>query len=335
VSGGVHDVYPGELRARHETDLAFRIGGKLLQRQAEMGMTVRRGQVLARLDPQDTRLAADAARAQVAAAESELAFARAELDRNADLLSKNFISKAVFDNKQNAYSAARARLDQARAQAGINLNQASYSALIADSDGVITQVLAEAGQVVNAGQAVFRLARSGEREITIAVPESKLAQVKVGSRASISLWSLPGNQLAGQVREINGAADPVTRTYAVKVRVDNLPVGAQLGMSANVAIDGAGPSRIIIPLAALTKTAGANPTPAVWLVDRNTRRVTLQPVVVGSFGEQGATIMSGLRAGQLIVTAGAHKLLPNQEVRLAENPLPERALSTARPSVSS
>jgi multidrug efflux system membrane fusion protein len=190
-ASATRDVYSGELRARHETDLSFRVGGKLVARGADAGARVSKGAILARLDPEDAQLAAQAATAQLASAESDLALAKAEMERHAELLARRFISQSAYDVKQNAYNAARARAEQARSQAGISSNQAAYTTLVADADGVVVSVSAEPGQVVTPGQPVLRLARSGEKEVVVNAPESQLSRFKVGQAVSISLWADP------------------------------------------------------------------------------------------------------------------------------------------------
>jgi membrane fusion protein, multidrug efflux system len=315
-AAATRDVYSGELRARYESDLAFRVGGKLVARAVDAGARVKRGQVLARLDPQDARLAAGAAAAQVAAAQSDLALAKAELDRYADLLAKKFISASAFDAKQNAFNAARSRADQARAQAAINDNQAAYTTLAADFDGVIVSTLAEPGQVVAAGQPVMRLARAGEKEILINAPEAQVTRFKPGQDALVSLWAQPASPFRGRVREIAGGADPVTRTYAVRVAAIDPPETAQLGMTANVLFPGAGDASLV--LLPLTAIAGLENAPSVWVVDPKTSQVQSRRVSVGQFREDGVTITAGLVRGDIVVTAGAHKLRPAQRVRIAQ-----------------
>ncbi len=323
------DIYAGEIRARHETDLGFRVGGKLVARTVDGGSRVRRGQVLARLDPEDARLTAQSAVSQRASADSELALARAELERHADLLAKKFISQSAFDVKQNALTAARARADQARSQSAIASNQAAYTTLVAEADGVVVSVAAEPGQVLAAGQPVLRLARDGEKEVVLNAPESQLGRFKVGEAVSISLWALPGQTFAGRVREVAGGADPVTRTYAVRVSATDAPSEAKLGMTANVLFaTGEDAKLVLLPLAALARERDA---PAVWIVDPATRKVKLRPVTVGQFREDGVTITSGLAAGEVVVTAGVHKLRADQEVRLASAaPLPATAPRAAK-----
>lgn len=314
-ASATRDVYAGEVRARHETDLAFRVAGKIVARNADAGNRVKKGQVLARLDPDDARLAAQAAVAQRASAESELALAKAEMGRHADLLARKFISQSAYDAKQNAYAAAQARAEQARSQAAITANQASYTTLVADADGVVISVAAEPGQVVTAGQPVLRLAHAGEKEIVVNAPESRLARFKPGQQVAISLWSNPSATFAGRIREVAGGADPATRTYAVRVTAIDPPASAQLGMTANVLFaSGADANLVLLPLTALAREKN---DPAVWVVDPATSRVKLRSITVGQFREDGVTVTGGLKPGEVVVTAGVHRLKPDQAVRLA------------------
>ena len=319
------DVYSGELRARYEADMAFRIGGKLVARPVDAGASVKKGQVLARLDPEDARLAANASAAQVAAAESEHAHAQSEMARYADLLAKKFISASAFEAKQNAYNTAKGRLDQARSQAAISTNQASYTTLVADADGIVMSVAADPGQVVAAGQPILRLARAGEKEVVLNAPESQLDRFKVGQAVGISLWTDPLRIFAGRIREVAGSADPVTRTYLVRVTTLDAPADARLGMSANVQLrTNSGGNVIVVPLTALSRSRDAA---AVWVVDPATKQVKLRPVSVSEFREDGAAISAGLNSGEWIVTAGVHKLQPDQVVRLAAKAPPVETAS--------
>ena len=315
------DVYSGEVRARHETDLGFRIGGKLVARNVDAGARVAKGAVLARLDPEDAQLAAQAAAAQLASAESDLVLAKAEMERHAELLAKRFISQSAYDVKHNAFNAARARAEQARSQAGISSNQASYTTLVADADGVVVTISAEPGQVLAAGQPVLRLARTGEKEVVVNVPESQVARFKAGQAVAISLWADASTVFPGRVREIAGGADAVTRTYAVRIAAPAAPSNAQLGMTASVLLNSSvDPSLVLLPLSALARE-GANA--AVWIVDPKTSRVRLRPVEVGQFREDGVTVTAGLHPGDVVVTAGVHKLRPDQQVRVAQAPAPD------------
>lgn len=315
------DVYSGELRARYETDLGFRIGGKILSRTVDAGARVSKGQVLAHLDPEDARLAAQAAAAQLASAESDFRLAKAELDRNADLLARKFISQSAFDVKQNQFSAAQAKVEQARSQAAINANQAAYTNLVADADGVVVSVSGEPGQVVAAGQPVLKLAHAGERDVVLNAPEGQLARFKTGQDVMIQLWADPSKVFRGRIREIAGGADPVTRTYAVRVATIDPPAEAQLGMTANVLFNAKADGKLVLlPLSAL---AGTQSQPGVWIVDPKTSRVQLRNVSVGQYREDGVTITSGLEAGEVVVTAGVHRLRNDQPVRVAASVVPE------------
>ncbi len=318
MPGGVanRDIYSGELRACYETDVGFRVGGKIVSRPVDAGARVAKGQVLARLDPEDAKLAAQGAHAQLASAESDFALAKSELDRHADLLAKKFISQSAFDVKQNAFNAAKARSDQARSQSAITGNQASYTTLVADADGVVVSVSAEPGQVVVAGQTVLKLARAGEKDVVLNAPEGQLARFKPGQEVAISLWSNPSAPFRGRVREIAGGADPVTRTYTVRVAAIDAPPTAQLGMTANVLFNPTSDSELVLlPLSAL---AGDSAQPAVWVVDPATSQVRMKRVTVGQFREDGVSITSGLAAGDIVVTAGVHKLREGQAVRIAD-----------------
>ena len=313
-AGGTRDVYSGEVRARYETELGFRVGGKLTTRLVDAGARVTRGQPLAKLDPDDAKLAAQGAAAQLASAESDYALAKAEVERHADLLAKKFISASAFDVKQNALNAAQAKLEQARTQAAISTNQAGYTTLVADADGVVISVTAEPGQVVTSGQPVLRLAHAGEKDIVLNAPESQLARFKVGAPVAITLWSDANRIFSGRVREIAGGADPVTRTYMVKVAVIDPPAQAQFGMSANVFFPSTPDATLVLlPLSAIARE-GAN-NAAVWVVDPKTHQVKLRPVTVGQFREDGVTITAGLNPGDIVVTAGVHKLRENQVVK--------------------
>jgi multidrug efflux system membrane fusion protein len=310
--------YTGDVRARYETALGFRVPGKIVAREVEVGSQVKRGQTLARLDPSDFRLNIEAARSQLAAAEADHLQARDELARFRNLYEQKFVSAAEFDRRQNAYNVAKARLEQAQAQLGVAQNQSAYTTLRADQDGIITAIAAEVGQVVAAGQEVMRLARLGEKEVVISVPESRLGELKAGSEVAITLWAQPDAKLTGRIREISPSADPVTRTYAVKVTLVGAAPAAQLGMTANVLLgtDGAEPI-VRLPLSALYQQGQA---PAVWIVDPGTSTVVLTPVTVARYTQEAVEISAGLKSGDVVVRAGVHKLRPGQKVRVLATP---------------
>jgi multidrug efflux system membrane fusion protein len=306
-------VFAGEVRPRFEADLAFRIGGKIVERYVDTGARVKKGQVLARLDPADVGLQADAARAQVAAAETEFRFAQAEFDRYQGLLQEKFVSASALDAKRNALDANRAKYAQAKANLAVAQNQASYATLVASDDGVITGVTADAGQVVAAGAPVMKLARTGEREVLISVPENRINEVIGAQQLVVALWANPQKTYPARVREISPAVDPATRTFAVRVSIGEPDASVQLGMTANVGVLGADKgSSALLPLASIYQLDGR---PAVWQFDPATKAVRLVPVVIGQYREDGVVVTSGVAQDAWIVAAGVHKLTPGQVVR--------------------
>jgi RND family efflux transporter MFP subunit len=325
------NVYSGEVRARYENDLAFRVGGKVTARYVDVGAAVRKGQPLARLDPQDAQLAAEGARSALAAAQADHALATAEVERYRDLYAKKFVSQAVLDARETAFNTTKARLEQARAQLATAQNQSAYTTLTAESDGVITAANVEAGQVVSAGQTVMRFARPAEKEVVINVPESRLADLRAAERIAVAVLAAPDRPYAGVIREVAPNADPATRTFAVKITLPDADEAVQLGMTANVALgERAGRDAISVPLTALTQIDG---NAAVWVVDPGTSKINLRPVTVGAYREDGATIAAGLKAGEVVVTAGVHKLLAGETVRVesdaAASPRSQQRLEAA------
>jgi RND family efflux transporter MFP subunit len=327
-------AFAGEIKPRYEADMSFRVAGKIQARLVDLGAQVKKGQVLARLDPEDANLNAAASRATLTAADSDLEFAKAELARYEDLLAKKFVSQGVYDGKLNAYKAAAAKRDSARAQASVSGNQAAYTSLVADADGVVTAVNADPGQVVTAGQVVLRVARLGEKDAVISVAENQLAAVKSNPDAKINLWAQPDKLYSGKIREIAASADAATRTYTVKVALEDADESLRWGMSANVGFLGAAGVAakpvILLPMTALTQTddqSGAKP--AVWIVGQD-NKVKLQSVAVGSYGERGVVITDGLKGGETVVTAGVHMLKAGQAVKpLQETPAALPATATA------
>lgn len=317
VAGPNTGFYTGEIRARHEFDLAFRVGGKLAARLVDAGAEIKAGQPLARLDPADLQLAANAARAQLTAAESDLTTARAERDRYAGLVAKKFVSQAAFEAKDNAFNSARARLEQARSQSQISGNQAGYGTLSSEFPAVVTAVLADPGQVLSAGQPVFRLARPEEKEVAIAVPESRLAELKTAKQLAVGLWAEPTTMMRGELRELSPAADPATRTYAARIRIANPTPDVKLGMTARVALDTGAADSLLVPLAAVVDPGTG---PVVWVVSAG--KASPRPVRISRFQEDGAAVSEGLQAGELVVIAGAGKLVNGQEVEAKITPPP-------------
>ena len=311
---GASYEFAGEVRARVESRLGFRVGGKITQRQAEVGQRVRAGQVLAQLDPQDYRLAADAARAQVQSAQTNRDLAAADFKRFATLKDQGFISGAELERRESTLKAAQASLEQAQAQLNSQGNQAAYTRLTADAAGIVTAVEAEPGQVVTAGTPVVRIAQDGGRDAVFSVPEDKVAAIKVGSDVRVRAWA-QNAELAGKVREVAASADPVTRTFAVKVALDAAaapPLGATVYLTP-AALAHAGVQVIKLPTSALRQEGKGS---AVWVLDEASMTVRSQPVVVATADGNEAVIASGLQPGLKVVSAGVHVLSPGQKVTL-------------------
>jgi membrane fusion protein, multidrug efflux system len=323
--------YAAEVRARTESRLAFRVGGKMVRRQAELGQQVKAGEVLAQLDPQDFKLASDAARAQLAAAMTSRDLAAADFKRFKELRDQNFISGAELERRESTLKAAQAQVDQAQAQATGQGNQATYSVLVADVAGVVTAVDAEPGQVVAAGAPVVRVAQNGPRDVVYSVPEDKLALVKIGAPVDVRMWS--GNTtLKGSVREVAASADPVTRTFAVKVALDSkdlLPLGATVTVVPTAL--GAQAAQVIkLPTSAFSQSGKAT---VVWVVNMDTMTVNAQPVQVQTADGNDVVVASGLRPGMVVVVAGVHVLAPGQKVTIYKEKM-VGALGAPAPSAS-
>lgn len=317
VSG--QQEFAAEVRARTDSRLGFRVGGKLVRRQVEVGESVRVGQVLAQLDAQDLRLGQEAAQATLAAAKVNLELMEAEFKRFKELREQGFISGMELDRREAALKAARAQAEQVRAQASVQGNQTSYATLQADAPGVVTAVDAEPGAVVAAGMPILRLAHDGPRDVVFAVPEDRVTLVRalLGRRDAVQvrLWG-HADMLPATVREVAAAADPATRTFAVKADIGSAPV--RLGQTASVvvrlpAVDGV----IRLPLSAVFELQGKS---HVWLLDRNSMTVRQRRVqVVGADGNE-VLVTDGVLPGQVVVTAGVHALAPGQKVKLYVDP---------------
>ena len=306
TAGG--NTYSGEIRARHETQPGFRVGGKIIERLVDAGARVKAGQALMRLDPGDAGL-------QLGSAEAQYQLAKADAERHRKLHSKGFISQSMLDAREAALKAAAA-------QAGLARNQSAYTTLHADRAGVVAAIMAEAGQVVAAGQPVLRLAPDGGREVAIAIPEAHLANLKVGAAAEIVLLAAGDGAapLAGRLRELAPAADPASRTFAARVALTQPGPDVALGMTARVRFpadkknDG-----LLIPLTAIFQQGRQA---AVWIV-ADDRTVSLRPVQVAAYRDDGAVIAGGIAAGERIVSNGVHRLAAGEKIRIIESGNPQ------------
>lgn len=304
--------YAAEVRARIESRLGFRVGGKLVQRQAEVGQRVNAGQVLAQIDAQDYQLGAQAAMAQVSAAQTQRDLALSDFKRYESLKAQNFISGAELERREATLKAAEATLTQAKAQAQSQTNQANYTHLNATTAGVVTGIEAEIGQVVAAGQPVVRLAHDGPRDAVFSVSEQAVLAIKPG-QAMQAVLSSTGQVLQGRVREVGASADPVTRTYLVKLALDKaeqLPLGATVNVLAGQ-LPGSQAAAIKLPTSALRQDGNAT---AVWVFDPASMSVRSQAVQLGPIEENQVVIVSGLTPGQKVVSAGVHVLTAGQKV---------------------
>lgn len=318
-AGGSVD-YAAEVRARTESRLSFQVPGKITRRPVDLGDTVKRGQLLAQLDPQDLRLGEAAAQAAVRAAQVNFDLAAADLKRYRELKAQGFISGAELERRETATQAAQAQLEQARAQAGVQGNQRAYTALLADAPGVVTSVDAEPGTVVAAGTPVLRLAHDGPRDVVFSVPEDRLNGMRalMGRRGAVqvTLWGQEGKPIPATVREVAAAADPVTRTFLVKADVGS--TGVRLGQTATASIALPRVQGVAkLPLSAVFEQQGRS---SVWVVDTASMTVRAQPVQVGGADGKEVVIAGGLQPGQRVVTAGVHVLTPGQKVTLYAEP---------------
>ncbi|SDQ33646.1 membrane fusion protein, multidrug efflux system [Pseudoxanthomonas sp. CF385] len=307
-------AYAGEVRAREESPLSFRVGGNLIRRNVDAGARVQKGEVLALLDAGDFALQAQAAKAQLAAADADLVRARGDRDRYAKLVGDKLISQSAYDAQVAAYKAAEGQARAARAQMDVMQNQEGYSQLRAPRDGVIASRQAEAGQVVAAGQTVFTLAADGGREVAIGLPENRIRDFSVGQPVMIELWNAPGQRLAGAIREIAPAADAQTRTYAARVSLVGEAIQqVELGQSARVYVQENGTQAALkLPLSAVQR--GEDGKTSVWVVDPATGKVRAQAVQLGRYGESSVPVLGGLKATDWVVAAGGHLLREGQAV---------------------
>ncbi|MFZ2754835.1 MAG: efflux RND transporter periplasmic adaptor subunit [Lysobacteraceae bacterium] len=307
-------AFAGEIRAREETALSFRVGGKLARRLVDAGDHVHKGDLLAQLDPEDLQLHADASQAQLAAAEAQLARSRADHARYAALAKDRLVSRSSLDQQTASLRAAEGEVRAARAQRDVARNQSGYASLLASADGVIAARMAEAGQVLAPGQTVFTFVVEGEREVAFALPESNVREFQTGQMVLVELWNTEGPPLSAKIREISPVADPSTRTYAARASLAPEHVDTvALGQSARVYIVGAGQSGgLTVPLSAVQRDPEGRTM--VWLADPKSQRARPVFVVAGSYSADSVPILSGLKPTDWVVVAGGHLLHADQVV---------------------
>lgn len=303
-------TFAGQVMAREESPLAFRVPGKLVGLRAEVGDRVSRGQVLAVLDASDLQAQARAAQAQLDAAQAELGRARADQSRFLELADQQLVSRSALDAQNAAAVAAQGQVNAALATRDLASNQTSYSQLRAPAAGVIAMRNAEVGQVVGAGQAVFTLAVNGPREVAFAVPEGSRL-IEVGQPVQVSVWSQPGRSWPGTVRELAPVADAASRTFAVRTTVDAPDGTLQIGQSARVHLAQDAKADLQLPMTALQRDGDST---AVFVVDPATSTLKLQPVRVGRFASEQVTVIEGVGPLDWVVAAGGHLLRTGQSV---------------------
>lgn len=322
-------TYSAEIRPRIESQLAFRVGGKVVERLVEIGAVVSKNQVLMKLDPSDLQLSANAALAQVAAAKANDDVAQAALKRAQELARQNFISAGALDQATGQANVTRAALAAAQATSNLGLNATQYGELRADSDGVVMALSAEIGQIVAAGTPVLKVSAGTQKDVVFSVPEGAVGMLKRGVPVGVQLWSKSGITIAATVRDVAAIADPLTRTFTIKAALNDVSNAAPLGSTATVVLSASatskantGVSTLVIPLASVVEAQGKT---AVWVVETSAnvsvvkkRAVTLAPTLPDSGADAQVAVASGLTQGAVVVTAGVHTLSEGQKVRVLE-----------------
>jgi len=336
--------YPVEVAARYSNPMSFRVPGKLIERKVRIGATVKKGEIVARLDPVDAEKQAASAKAALDAGEHRLLFAKQQLDRDSAQAQQNLIAANQLEQTQDAFSTAQAGREQAMAQWVVARNNLEYNTLVADHDGVITSENADTGQVVSAGQAVYGLAWSGDIDVTLDAAASDLGRIAVGQSASVTFPALPGRNFDARVREITPAADPQSRTYRVKLTLAQPGQVVRLGMTGDATLapvavtGGAAPeTSFTLPATAIFHQGNA---PAVWVISAGNSTLELRPVTVKSYSDHSTVVTSGLKDGETVVLAGVHTVYAGQHVAPVrplfdgegdvEGPAPAGAEGTAR-----
>jgi membrane fusion protein, multidrug efflux system len=329
-SGDVVRSFSGDMRARIESTLGFRVPGKIIERLVNIGDEVKVGQVIARLDENDLILSENSAKAAVLSAKSRLAVARDALTRAEKLLPQGYTPQSIVDQRRLETDAAQAALEAAEAQARQAGNSTGYAELKADKAGIVTRVEAQAGQVVAAGTPVIALAEAGEIEVAFSVPEQDVTQLAIGQDAELEFWADREIRTQGRIREIARQADTGSRTYAVRIAIPNPPAASRLGMTVTATLKlRPGAPHISVPLTALTQINGRS---AVYVADRASSIVSARPVETGGVSADSVNVVSGLKAGEVVVTGGVQFLSDGLHVRLPKDIVQTAAAD--RPAIS-
>lgn len=302
--------YAGDVQAKQQTALAFRVGGQIVERYVDTGDRVKIGQILAKLDVKDAQLQMNSARAQLESAQSAAKVAADEFKRFQQLLPINAVSRSQYDAVKNQYDSANAALKQAQSNYDVSANETGYNQLVANKNGVITERNIEVGQVISAGQPAYQMAIDGDREVVIGVPEQAISSIKVSQDAWITLWSKPNDKFAAYVREISPAADQ-SRTFSVKVALKEGQSAIQLGQSARVFFSQNIQNILSVPLSSVSATENQA---YVWVVNPN-QTLHKVNVTLGAYGRDSVPVLSGLQAGQWVVVGGVHLLREKQKIK--------------------
>lgn len=312
-AGGETVSLTGQIEAEEEVNLSFRIGGRMIERLVNVGDRVQAGQVVAQLEEEPARNALQQARAALAAATGELSKTRADYGRQRELLEGGWTTRVRYDQALQALRVAQSNVDTAQAQLAIAEDNLDYTRLIADASGSVTARAAEPGEVVGAGQMIVRVAREGGRDAVFDVPERIMRTAPANPEVAVVLASDRTVRATGRVREVSPQADPVTRTFTVRVGLEDPPAEMRLGSTVNGIIEMTPGTNIAIPASALHRI---DDQPAVWVLDPQTLTVSLRPIEVDQFNLSNVIVASGLAPGEIVVTAGVQALRPNQQVRL-------------------
>ena len=314
--GGQSFKYSGEVHGRYESQLAFRVNGKILTRNVDAGSIVKPGDILMQMDSSDSQLSVQVGEAAINSTESKMKLAKDNLGRSQSLYEGGALSKAEYDASVDTYNSAQAAYNQAQAQLQQIENQLQYCSLKADSTGTISAINVEAGQFVAAGTPILTLVQDGEREVEINVPENRTDNLSKAANIEVTFWALPGIIVDGRVREVSPVANSVARTYKVRISLINPPADLKLGMTSSVQVNTSGneqASFAAVPLSAIYQTGDS---PAVWVIENETAH--LREIKIAAYNQNQVKVSEGLKNGEVIVTAGLNKLLEGQKVRLMD-----------------